>query len=162
QYDVAVQLHESEISRIKAQIEQAKGFEEGEAKTARLKELDADQKKFEAALVDVGGSAATYRRVHAWGSAVTTLLPKTGETLGLLERMIFKGTELDAFIDRAQPDGPKFSRQVGAVRVSPRTVAREHTKELKSRSEWWVLGTSLAFEAVVLGAAALLFCRRDF
>ena len=41
-------------------------------------------------------------------------------------------------------------------------VQREMLEELRSRSVWWVVGTSLAFEAVVLLIAAWIFCRRDY
>jgi hypothetical protein len=34
--------------------------------------------------------------------------------------------------------------------------------EVDARSVRWVLGTSLAFEAVVLGLGAWVFCRRDY
>jgi hypothetical protein len=41
-------------------------------------------------------------------------------------------------------------------------VQREMLEELRSRSVWWVVGTSLAFEAIVLLIAAWIFCRRDY
>jgi hypothetical protein len=40
--------------------------------------------------------------------------------------------------------------------------AQKLDQTMKSRSLWWVIGTSLAFEAVVLLLAAWSFCRRDF
>ena len=35
-------------------------------------------------------------------------------------------------------------------------------EEIRDRPLWWVLGTSLAFEFVVLGVASWIFVRRDF
>jgi hypothetical protein len=35
-------------------------------------------------------------------------------------------------------------------------------EELRSRSLWYVIGTSLLFELVLLSVAAWIFCRRDF
>jgi hypothetical protein len=33
---------------------------------------------------------------------------------------------------------------------------------LNKRPIWWIVGTSLGFEAVVLAVAAWIFCRRDY
>ena len=33
---------------------------------------------------------------------------------------------------------------------------------LNQRPLWWIIGTSLGFEAVILGIACWIFCRRDF
>jgi hypothetical protein len=33
---------------------------------------------------------------------------------------------------------------------------------LNSRPLWWILGTSFAFEFVILGISCWIFCRRDF
>jgi hypothetical protein len=41
-------------------------------------------------------------------------------------------------------------------------VILEVQEQIKDRPVWWVVGTSLAFEAVVLGIACWVFCRRDF
>ena len=35
-------------------------------------------------------------------------------------------------------------------------------RAVERHSPWYVIGTSLGFEAVMLGLAALAFCRRDF
>ena len=35
-------------------------------------------------------------------------------------------------------------------------------KEYDGRSLWYVVGTSIIFEGLVLGLASLMFCRRDF
>ena len=82
---------------------------------------------------------------------VKTVLPKTAETIGLLERALIDLSDL--------PDG--------ALGQSPQQsphgqAAREMAETLRNRSIWWIVGTSLAFEAVVLAWAALIFCRRDF
>jgi hypothetical protein len=48
------------------------------------------------------------------------------------------------------------------VRVDEGKVGRTLEATMRARSEWWIVGTSLAFEGVVLGLAAWIFCRRDF
>lgn len=36
------------------------------------------------------------------------------------------------------------------------------TQELRDRSIWWVIGTSLIFEAFILALGSWIFSRRDF
>jgi ABC-type transport system involved in multi-copper enzyme maturation permease subunit len=80
--------------------------------------------------------------------AAKTVLPKTSETIGLLERNLIDLDELPV-----GPPGrpPEFA-----------SAQRETEETLRSRSVWWIVGTSLGFEAVVLFWAALIFCRRDY
>jgi hypothetical protein len=50
-------------------------------------------------------------------------------------------------------------------RMTPRQereLKRRIEDRLDSRSVWWVLGTSVAFVAVVLTITCVLFRRRDF
>ena len=39
---------------------------------------------------------------------------------------------------------------------------REFLEKLRERPVWWVVGTSLGFEALVLCLAGFIFCRRDY
>lgn len=95
------------------------------------------------------------RRVY-W---VKTFLPKTSETVSLLER---------AMIDKA--DMPKPTRDADNAPRDPDVRNRGDqqkagmavAQEVQSRSVAWVLGSSLCFEAVVLAFACFIFCRRDF
>ena len=44
-----------------------------------------------------------------------------------------------------------------------RRIAQQMTEEeQRQRSGWWIIGTSLGFEAAVVGLAAMIFCRRDY
>lgn len=91
------------------------------------------------------GALATAHRVFY---AVKTVLPKTSDTVDLLMRTLVRTTDLQ---DRSSiPDAQ--------VRAAQRAIVAE----LTSRSPWWIVGTSLVFEAVALSLAALVFCRRDF
>jgi ABC-type transport system involved in multi-copper enzyme maturation permease subunit len=78
---------------------------------------------------------------------VKTVLPKTSETIDLLERSLISMAELPE-----QPDQDERQARLG----------REMVETIRSRSVAWVVGTSLGFELVVLCWAALIFCRRDF
>jgi ABC-type transport system involved in multi-copper enzyme maturation permease subunit len=70
---------------------------------------------------------------------IKTFLPKTNETVALLERAWLK-----------------------MVHLPLATEARRAHEERRARSVGWVMGTSLAFEAVILALGAWVFCRRDF
>lgn len=143
----------------------------------------------------------TYYRI---ASAVVTLIPKTGETVDLLDRELFDDADLkgvreqfaqsaNAYDEGGGPRGRpgRFAkRPAPATRstaaTSPSTKQAEVTDEeedrreqrarsqaamegeeqaeraRRSRSVPWIIGTSLAFELVMLTAAAWVFCRRDY
>ncbi len=86
-----------------------------------------------------------YRLTHA----LKTTLPKTTETIDLLERALI-----------ATADLPKLNS--GPAHEAQQQVAEELVREFRSRSAWWILGTSLAFEAVILALGGWVFSRRDF
>jgi hypothetical protein len=67
-------------------------------------------------------------------------------------------------IERFQPeDAPQnFSISGDDVPVNTRQLGRKVQGMLRSRSLSWIIGTSLAFQAVVLLVAARIFVRRDF
>lgn len=95
---------------------------------------------------------------------VKTVMPKTGETIGLLERWMIDLAELPEFAE----EDDSFYVEVGGeneelpVPVDMEAANREVAEKSRARPVWWILGTSLGFEAVVLGLAAWIFCRRDF
>jgi len=79
---------------------------------------------------------------------IKTFLPKTTETMGLLERCLISQAELTDL---------RGDSNSGRNRVERKTE-----EALRSRSVFWVMGTSLLFELVVLSMAAWVFCRRDY
>jgi len=81
---------------------------------------------------------------------VNTVLPKTGETIGLLERWLVRLAHL--------PEQPPRGERERAIFESQQEIVQA----LQQRSPWWIVGTSLGFELVVLTLAAWVFCRRDF
>ncbi len=113
---------------------------------------------------------------HNIAMGVKTVMPKTAETVDLLERWLVDMAELpktaedivEVDVDSGQPNaasdrnsGPGDRR---GRRRDPETerLARMTQEELRSRSVWWVMGTSLLFEGFILAIAAWIFCRRDF
>lgn len=104
-----------------------------------------------------------WNRLHAWSFAVKSVLPKTGETMNILERRIIAISDMDAFAQGAEQQGMgQRDQTVHGVRISPRIIQREAQNELRERTVGWIIGTSLAFEAFVLALAAWIFARRDF
>lgn len=85
--------------------------------------------------------------------AVKTLLPKTQETINLLERWTVDREALQEIAGPPSEDDEDRAREEGQQATSD---------ELGNRPLWWILGTSLLFEAIVLGLAAFMFKRRDF
>ena len=79
---------------------------------------------------------------------IKTVLPKTTDTIELLERSLMKAAKLP------QSGHPQERRMMAAQ--------QQVIDVLRGRSIAWVVGTSLGFEAVVLAFAALIFCRRDY
>ena len=83
-------------------------------------------------------------------------LPKTAETVGLLSRALKDPSGLDI-----------MAIMEGAGRNDGRTQDRQNAdrvvrEEVEGHSLWYVMGTSLTFEFIILALAAWIFCRRDF
>lgn len=81
--------------------------------------------------------------------ALKSVMPKTTETVALLER---------GLVDMAGMP----SETSGRRRRTQVEFGEAMQKIMRRRSATWVIGTSLLFELVVLAAAAWIFCRRDF
>jgi len=91
-----------------------------------------------------------------WISRTKFVLPKTGETISLLERNLMNNDELDGFIDMMENLGGEESNK-----QDPRVNERINAI-YDGRTITWILGTSFAFEAFFLGLSTLVFVRRDF
>jgi len=106
---------------------------------------------------------------HNIAFGVKTILPKTSETLSVLEHRLLSmsdvagmfGGDVDAEFDAMSlTDDGELDPEMREAQQHLATLEME--KELRSRSVWWALGTSLLFECAVLGIAAWRFGRRDF
>lgn len=106
----------------------------------------------------------TYALGHRISYAVKTVLPKTSETMDLLSRQMLSLSEIAAMTggDRDRDRGPPPSPDDPSARVADRKAEKEIERILRERPVWWVIGTSLLFEALVLLIAARVFTRRDY
>jgi ABC-type transport system involved in multi-copper enzyme maturation permease subunit len=129
-----------------------------------LAKLREDLDRWSPRIENSTSALTTLRRVHAVSFAVKCLLPKTGESMELLGRTIITGPEIERFRASQEARNTRSMNDPGkdGVRVSERMVEREVDKALESRGVVWTLGTSIAFEVVVLAIAAWIFRRRDF
>jgi len=98
-----------------------------------------------------------------WAGRVITLktvFPKTQETVGLLERYLITQEEINELMGMSQPEEPDDMDDLPAM-ADPRAAERV-AEVLRSRSVLWILGTSFAFEFVMLALCSWIFARRDF
>jgi hypothetical protein len=77
------------------------------------------------------------------------VLPKTRETVALLQSWLIRLADLPP--QSANPE-----------EQTVRAFEMKLHDTLQRRSPFWILGTSLGFEFVVLAYATWVFCRRDF
>jgi hypothetical protein len=129
------------------QMEQSESMARAHAPARRTKPASpADQPS---AAANGSGNSSFFSIAHGIAYDIKTVLPKTGDTVELLERSLTKIAKLP------QPVGGPQERLMHAAE-------RDAIDVLRGRSIAWVVGTSLGFEAVALAFAALIFCRRDY
>lgn len=94
--------------------------------------------------------------------AAKTTVPKTGETINLLERWLISMADLQEMA-KADEDRQetKVNQDSGDVELDQSEVQIRAQEAIRSRPVWWVMGTSLVFEGVIVGIAVIIFARRD-
>jgi len=131
-------------------------------------ERSMERMKAEDPTVDLEGKRAELAEAQAdletWSSfywpfyGLATCLPKTGETTDWMQRTLVKHASL-----RDPPKDDGNEELFGSKYVKPREFAKAMQEDADSRKDaLWVIGTSLGFEAVVLGICVWIFRRRDF
>lgn len=122
--------------------------------------LEEDEKeRLELRIADLKSEKPTWERVHWWLFAVTTCLPKTDDTLDVMQRVLLDSASM--------PTGPDGNARGPRKVLGPRGVNRGEFEQAvrtdeESRSLWWTVGTSMLFEGVLLAIATLIFVRRDY
>jgi len=99
-----------------------------------------------------------------WASRVVllkTLLPKTQETVGLLERSLISKEEIAMLMGMNQRQAQNFDSSDTPAFADPR-VGNRVAEIMRSRSTLWILGTSFLYEALILALCSIIFARRDF
>ncbi len=113
-------------------------------------------------------SLATWQRWHRILFMAKSVLPKTAETTGLLDRYLISDKMRETLQklgqnnrrggDQSVPDEDDEIR----IRGDDREVQIRLEEAVRGRTETWVIGTSLGFVGVMLGLSCLIFGRRDF
>jgi hypothetical protein len=137
----------------------------------RIAGIDRGIKNLERDIPNIRDDRAAWAPWFDGVFAVKTVLPKTGETIALLDRWLVEAANLnEAMAGSDQPDDDELdalinqpdASQPAVLRVGPQDVNAEVERRIESRSVAWVLGTSFAFEFVILLIATVIFSRRDF
>jgi len=174
QNDVRVHSYETSIAALENRapaeerdepansIDRIKDYRDEQVAEAQLQRAQAN---LESAREDADG-IALYHRI-AFG--VKTFLPKTAETLDVLEHRLVSMDDMSRLMlgDDDRGDVAPLLTEEGELSAEMRDAQRELTaiemqNRVRNRSLWWILGTSLLFECSVLGIAAWRFKRRDF
>lgn len=162
-----LETREAKLTEAKAARDEAAASPERAADLARLNEQIAGMERTIATrqtrLQSVESTLRKLRIAHSILFGVKTVMPKTAETSGLLQRALLTKEDQDRLIARAPEPPPGFERDTEPdLRVSQRFVQREVNRILRGRSIGWVIGTSLAFEAAMVLLAAAWFVRKDY
>lgn len=104
-------------------------------------------------------SAARWRRAADVVGAVKAVLPKTDETIALLDRWLLTAADKQPFGIGLEPPAADPAVPFG---VPDREVTARFERAIRGRSAAGVIGSSCLSAAAVFGLAAWLFCRRDF
>lgn len=150
-----IALIEKDIEARTLQIKTAKEASTDPADFASL-EKRLEQKREE--LVAQKSKVAAIDKWYRIAFTAKTILPKTGDTKELLERAIISDREMEQLAKWAD-SGNKGGGMFGPPDMK---AVRQAEKINKSRSLWWVIGTSLLFEAAIVGWACRIFAKRDF
>lgn len=155
--------------------ERRAGLAEGEEVVEpTLEEIEARQLLIADRRQSAESAEATAARLEPWHRAlksVKTALPKTGETTELLGRSLLSPEDRDTLQGMFESEGggavrveagDEGAEDLAEQRATSRQAADAVEQEILSRPVWWIVGTSLLFEAIVLGLACLIFARRDF
>jgi len=117
---------------------------------------------------DVREARESFDQIEAWHRPtkwVLTVLPKTGQTIGLLDRWMSDNSGFDiAAIMRGEMDVFENMEEIDVTThgARERETTRRLLEDYRGRSLWYVVGTSLLFEGFILAIAAWIFVRRDY
>ena len=148
-------MNQSRVEMLDEQIEVGRGLEGEELEKFEqwYGELYLLEQEAQAASSSAKGITTASNVVYG----VKWMLPKTGETLDLLQRNLLDAADLPSPEDSGMAQPEEFAPGMR----SDHEIMQENAKELE-RPTWWIVGTSLLFEFIIVGLAAFKFCRRDY
>ena len=165
------QVESARADRLDARL-QSRGDLGGKVEGALTNEIRVARDDARREAVRAQSDAAGIAPWSRFAYAVKTILPKTSDTIGLMDRAIYTDEEWRAkqmaeegrMGDRApEQDQEAMDLETYSARSQgSRKAAELYHAELESRGTGWIVVTSLMFEAAVLALAAWMFCRRDY
>lgn len=160
QYTVVAEHAQEDIATYEQRLSELDDVDETSAARKRLADqIDYEQGQREEAEEIVGKLDPWRRTVRVFQS----VMPKTSETVGLLDRWLKEDTDV-SMLDLLE--GNLATDESGNIvperQDQDREVALRVQEEYESRSTWYVLGSSVLFEAFVLCLACWFFVRRDY
>jgi len=104
-------------------------------------------------------------RINPWHRGLQLILlplPKTGQTIGLLDRWLVR--EGDIGLQEIFGGNVRYNNEgeIVPIRSDTNESQRRMREQYDERSLWHVIGTSMLFEFVVLLLACWVFVRRDY
>jgi ABC-type transport system involved in multi-copper enzyme maturation permease subunit len=114
------------------------------------------QAQLERQQTERAGKSTSLTFLHQIFYDTQLVLPKTTETVDLLEKMLLRRLNFNSPSSRDSSSQPTMD--LNGNPIDPRQV----DAELRKRTPSLIIGTSVGFEVVVLAIAAWLFCRRDY
>lgn len=125
-------------------------------------------------LAEARESLQTWTKWSGIIKGVKTVLPKTQETIKLLERSLLTKEDMNLLTRQDQYErtgesptetdaDPLEDDPTSGAQFAEQQAAAQRTEDVfRERPVWWIVGTSLGFEVVILGIACVIFARRDF
>lgn len=133
----------------------------GTYSTAQLDEANPILALLRTRLQDEQSELKTWSRWAKILGAARLTLPKTTETVQLLHNVLIKPGDIERFKAPQEDEGAGLGRE-DDIKVSRFEMRRRLEKLSRAEPLSWILGTSFAFELVVVGLAGWIFSRRDF
>lgn len=122
-------------------------------------EIDARNSFLPMMRTDLEEDEKGIKQLKLWTNIVVgikTVLPKTQETSALLERTLIDPEKIPV------PEVDEGQNNPMDLQVDQTELSRRVEDIYRSRSLWWILGTSFIFEGVLLLFCCWRFTRRDF
>lgn len=151
-YQSSIAVKESNSTVMMRQAKQAEDPSIPDDWTPSTEDMDAANPSLRRDRDNLEDAESNLNTLMLWYNGVKIAkapLPKTQETTYLLERTLIAVADLP---DLDPEDEPSEEEQ----------ASRDTQLKLRERSPWFILGTSIAFETVILGICCLIFGRRDF
>jgi ABC-type transport system involved in multi-copper enzyme maturation permease subunit len=127
-----------------------------------LTDFKATREKLVAERFDTESNLRSLDRWHGIFYSIKTFFPKTTDTIELLNRILLSREEISQLTPEDRRNRRHKNDDEDDSGVPKPRADVETQNRLRDRSIGWIVGTSLAFEAVVLSLAAWIFHRRDF